>query len=856
MCKEAILKESYIKLRQSAVEALMSLTQVHDKSDFSDVVLREQISKLIFIVLPQIATVLIKVCQEDTLRGPYLIKLSLKTLGRFLCLILEDYEKKLIYGNVSNEDFKNLLKGSDANISTPSKGPKIDVTKVEKSSEWLATTAQNLSKLITNLKSLRASQYKEIRYEIAVFSFNLLNKCFPNVQIYSRFLIENLISCCDDDDEIVKNYSKKCIKDLRQNIPNLNQEISELFTAHLIMMPRIILTGMETEQIAGFILLNNFILTDNSLLENQPILEKFINILLSCCEMEISNELVLFESPTINNKLNDDFYQMQMPWKKFKNFKSETAQNKFHEICKNIGASSVAHIFVNHLLDNINSLEHLILLIEFLSCENSSLESSQIENVIEEFLNENYWTMEVDMPKEIVRKSANEEWYQDSTPGLYESAVEVKLRDVRLEDEDEEIKAKLNLKMIRYNILCTCFVVELIGCAAIKLGKKFQRFILRSMHKILEKAGSSKFLIKSSGLYSINCITRAMGFNDVYELIDEHSDFILFNIQNQLKRNYDDESILDMLSVVFKFSKTSIAPYVEDIIETAANRLTNSKFGINFCAYLKLFNLYACSIKIEEEHSENIEENVKRFNGWNDFVDQCLYELKKIDIEDESNLKWDENCSEENCDENEESPQEVPSEPKKSPLPLHVQLILKILNSSIPFFASSNPTEVILVHEIFENALPTLHKCDDTNFLPTIHQMWYPFTKQFQGNNFVILQHSFRLLKLVTSLAKDFVYRNTTDKAIPIINKFLSTSFSHKNVSYTQEFKLQREILSGYGQLIIDLGIEDKMLDEIVNLILKFKNHQNDQIVKAVQSSIDVLIKYDPILMNFKLQNL
>lgn len=251
VCKEAILKETYLKLRQGAVEALQSLTQVHDKSDFSDVVLREQISKILFIVLPQVATVLIKVCQEDTLRGPHLIKASLKTLGRFLCLVLEDYEKKSISGNVSNKDFVKLLKGGTEEEVTPVKSPKVDITKVEKSSEWLTTTAQNLSKLVPNLKVLRASQYRDIRYELATFSYDLLSKCLPNVQFYSRFLIENLICCGDDGDEKVRSYSKGCMKELRKLIPSLSQEILELFTSHLILMPRIILTGMENEQIAG-----------------------------------------------------------------------------------------------------------------------------------------------------------------------------------------------------------------------------------------------------------------------------------------------------------------------------------------------------------------------------------------------------------------------------------------------------------------------------------------------------------------------------------------------------------------------------------------------------------------------------
>lgn len=597
-------------------------------------------------------------------------------------------------------------------------------------------------------------------------------------------------------------------------------------------------------------MLNSFLSIDNLALKNQPILEKFMNILLNCCETDISNDLVLYECPTFDdNQLNDDYYKLQTPWKNFKNFKSESAKIKFLQICKNIGSSKVSHICVNYLIDNINSLEHLILLIEIMSCENPSLEHSQIENVIEEFLSENYWKMVIDVPKETIKKSTNEEWFQDITPGLYESAIEIRLRDLRLEDNDEEVQSKINLKMVRYNILCTCFVTELIGCAALQLGKKFQKFILRSMHKILEKAGSSKFLIKSAGLHSINCITKAMGYKNVSELISEHSDFILFNIQNQLKRNFDDESFLDMTSVVFKFSKTSIAPYVEDIIETVANHLSSSKFGVNYCAYLKLFNLYACSVRIKEmDCSANGNEKLKHLNGWNDFMEQCLYELSTVEEAKEEEIA---NEREEINDRSEE----IQQDPSKPQLPLQIQLLLKVLTSSIPFFASSNPTEVILVHEIFENALPTLHKCDDTNFLPTVHQMWFPFTKQFQASNFVILQHSFRLLTLITSLAKDFVFQKSTDKAIPIINKFLITTFDHKNVSYTQEFKLQREVLSGYGQLLVDLDVEGKMLDDIINIILKYKNHNNEQLVKACQMSIVSLIKYDPSLMKFKLRN-
>lgn len=827
VCKEAIESEKFLKLRILAVEALLGLTQIHDNFDHTDLVLREQISKVLFIVLPKVSNVLIKVCQEDTLRGPHLIKIALKTLGRFLCLILEDYEKKSLNTYYSNEEFMKLLNVTKKTEEISSKKLKIEGD-MEINSEWMSVTSQNLSKLIPNLTPLRVSQYRDIRYELVVFSFNLLNKCLVNVQNFSKCLIENLIACSEDEDEKVKNYCLNSLKSL-----NFYHEISELFTNHLIEMPRIIMTGLENEQISGLKLLKSYLNIDHKLLDNPPILEMFINILLNCCEINTSHDLVLFETTNSKHDLSDDYYQLKKPWRKFKNFKSDAAESKFFEICQILGKSEISYTCLNYILDRINSLEHLILIIAIIEF-NSTLTKSAISNVIEEFLNESYWDMEVKLKERKVVKNPREEWYKDNTPGLYESAIQVKLTDLKLdEDNNEREERDINLKTIRYNVLCACFVTELIGIAAIQLGKDFQPFILSSINKILEKAGNSNFLIKSAGIYSIKCITEAMGHSNVCDLINQHSDFLLFNIRNKLRRNFQNEAFLDMISVIFNFSQSSVASYMEEIIETAADHLTNDGFKINSCAYLKLFNLYAISIKnddgIDEEEVER--EAEKRINELNTINEEEIEEKLK---------DLNENLIEE--EEEEIKPQ----------IPLFIQLLLKILNSSLPFFASSDQSEVILVHEIFENSLKTLYKFDDKNFLPTIHQMWYPFTKQFQGSNFVILQHSFRLLTLITSLAKDFIYQKS-EKILLVLNKFLTTTRSHMNVTYSQEFKLQREILSGYGQLAIDLGIENKKLDDIINVLLRYKNHQNDQLAVACENSIKALRQHDPMLMKFKL---
>lgn len=841
----------------------MSLTQCHDKFDQNDVVLREQISKVLFIVLPQVATVLIKVCQEDCLRGPSLVHTALKCLGRFLCLVLQDYEKKPS-NIISNEQFLKLFNPvTDSKV--PQKISKQNIDKVEKSSDWLATASTNLSKILINLKSLRGSEHSKIRHELAVLSFNLLSKCLPNCKLFMRFLLENLIQFCDDSQEQLQSFSINSLKELTKSIPNINQEISEMFSLHLTSMPRIIMTGLESEQHAGMALLNSYIkILSNDLhmepiFENHVLLEKFINVLTSCCTVDAPKELIFYEI-TSTDILSDEFYKMDKPWKNFKNLKNKAVVEKFRDIFKTIGKSRFLQIFVNFILDNVTSVEFLVLLNEILECDTVKLDTEQLYSIGDEYLNENYWNLPTKAVSQFSKTSnVREEWFQESTPGLYESAVEVRLRDINFEeDEDEKQYREIqNLKSIKYNILCTCTLLELIGKIANQLGDKFKRFNLRCLHLILEKTGNSNFLIKNAGLYALRCISKAMNHDDISQLIDSNSDYLLFNINKLLKHNSENEAILDMMSVVFKYSKTSIAAYVEDIVEATSNQIINQKYSKNSPSYLKLFNLYVNSVRQSNvENEKDIDVDIK--TDWNEFLEQCIYELENSD--DEMNPNESPNDPPEvESEQNQEVPEGIEQEQNEpeEELPQNIQLLIKILNATYPFFASSNSTEVILAHEIFLNGIPVLHVYEK-QFLPMVHQMWYPFTKQVQGKDFVVLQYSVKLLSTIGKFAKDFVYKKSMDNVIPVVNKFLKSSHphtnKHKNLTFTQEFKLQREILSDYGHLAVNLGIKEKELDEILDiLVMYFKNHSNVQLQNAAKQSLDVISQTDPLLIKFKL---
>ncbi|CAO1427008.1 unnamed protein product [Diamesa serratosioi] len=870
LCVEMLSREKYQKIRIAAVNALTALTQTHDNIEDNDLILKDQISKVMFIMFPKIVTVLIRTSKENTLKGPALIEVSLRALGKFLCLIFEDYEKKPSKP-VSIKNFMNLTKAAEK-LNTEAERELLGMNKstqnnytenASKSKEWILAVSKNVTKPLETLKSVRGNAYHQIRFELAKMSWNLIEKCLQNIHCLVPFLLENLILFADDSNVKIKNFCEKKLEMIANRNSMLNNELADLFCAHMTTMPRIIHTGDESEQIAGITLLNSYIkimsCKNMILLESPSIMENFTNILLSCCELDVKNELLFCES-VFAKTLEDQFYQMKMPWKHFKNLQNENIVLKFLDLCQSIGKSRYSHQCIDHLLSNLNSLEYLVLINEIMNVQdNLRIEKVRVHNIVDEFLDDVYWHMSIKpkIPMQKV-KGDNEEWYEDKTPGLYESGIEIRMTEIKLQDEKPTVDPNLTIKRIKYNILSTCLVLELIGKCAKVLSIQFEPYLLRALHRTLEKAGSSNFLIRSAGIYALESITHAIGLKEIPELIEQNSDFLLFNIQKMLKKNHDNEAVLDMMDVVFKYSRAPLTLHIEAIVETVFDQIAKNKYNTNYVSYLKLFRLYVASVKkwekidVHEELSRNLRNEV----DIEVFLEQCLIELKlKPEIEEEinnetinvKNIDHDENMKHEEAEDEEESPDQLPD---------HIALVLKILNSTTQFFAARNAFESVLVHELFLDGLEII-KNYENELLPLVHQLWYPFTKQFQMNNLVVLQYSFNLLTYIASIARDFIHKRSVNDTIPVLNKFLLNCSTSKesSSSYTQQFKLQRDILEKYGTLLVDLGIDGKELDGAVTVLLKFHSNSNPKLKEACALSLKMLkLNCDPALIYYKLK--
>lgn len=203
-----------------------------------------------------------------------------------------------------------------------------------------------------------------------------------------------------------------------------------------------------------------------------------------------------------------------------------------------------------------------------------------------------------------------------------------------------------------------------------------------------------------------------------------------------------------MLSSILKYADSSASPQLGKIIQGVLIQTNERKFTKNNFCYLNLFKLYIFTMakwnrSLNESSSTENVPNKQKFGVY----EKCIEELTGTEAAfiDYQNVQQEENDS--------NSEKEI--EQKK--LPLHIDITKQILTYSAQFFVGENFNETVLVHEIFIIGLPVLKSHDDNVFLPTVHQMWYPFIKLFQNKNLAILQKSLELLLIIAELSTDFI---------------------------------------------------------------------------------------------------
>lgn len=566
--------------------------------------------------------------------------------------------------------------------------------------------------------------------------------------------------------------------------------VEQIFLTHLTKLPRIIFTGDEDEQMAGFHLLNGLIKvlsqTENIkvCLANEPILNKLTTALLAAVELDRPNQL-LHEEHSIRiidqQSIECSKLRTATPWKIFKNLRNPSSAEKIHSVCQLLSKNKhTKELILDSLLRSFSANstycnEILVLFQYFIPLNEEKVEWSSLDaSILEELFLNHHWCLGLRASSQSGEDLENSQWYEDRVEGLYESATSMLIVDVRGNQPTPAVDDSiLTLQDIKFNVLHTCLILETVASYASYLNIQFQPYLLNSLHRILEKSGSSHYMIHSAGIYALMSLQAALNLNSISELIFQNADYISFHVNRSLRKADESQSALEILSVVIKYSSLNTIPHLESIVNTVLLESSKSYQLRNILSFLKVFHMILLGVRQwanENEVVPNTTESMDRENVSVTHIDwiQLLHQVDDFDEGDDDidinkepsndeieadglpnkNVQMDGHQS----DTNEEQVQK----------PIFIEFTLNILQRCIRYISSKSRDEKLVALEAVCVGLDIIKTYED-DLLPMVHAIWLPFVERVRDNDSIILRRCFSVLHILAKYAKDFIYKRTAE---------------------------------------------------------------------------------------------
>ncbi|XP_073816229.1 telo2 interacting protein 1 isoform X2 [Musca autumnalis] len=867
---DLIENERYKKLVIASLECLMIVFYVHDEADRMDVVLRNQVANVLFIFLPKIVTVLYKTSLSDDKIGETIKINSIKALGRILCVIYEETMEDVIHAKYDVDAFKKLISSYQTH-SSDSLMNDDDILAIRKNREqleermkkmqsdgrtaqWVQASSKKLRIIFTETNILRSHLSTKIRQEYAQMCCLLIQNCaYNNLKENFVFLLENVVAFTEDDDVHIRKLCCSCIDEIQKlnvNCGIFDENSELLFDEHLTKLPRIIQRGDESEQYTEFIFLKAYFksLSPNKLqllLSIPKNLEMFCMCLLSALELNVSFNFLVEEYSLRTMDIDCDFIEAsKLPWRNFRNISSERCVKCLQDICSTVGRIQILNrIITDHLMDMLHqqnpAINEIFLTLLWLSTakeKDNTFRYSDLDFVkklLDEVLDDKHWHLSLE-PDNVtkLKRHKNTEWFVDRTPGLYESAVEIRTQDCDSDDETEDLNENsVTIADAEFNVLHTCIIMDCLGHCALYVGERFDSYVFQSLHKVLLKIAHSNTFVYKAATFALVCMQKALRFQKVTQLVESHADYIAYHLNTLLKRAPDSKSAVDILSVILQFSSRSTLPHMETIFQTIYNECSKAHQTQNIISYLKVFNAFlihidkwlrTCNKELDDANTMQIDDNKNEEE--NDLLSTWLQLLHDTKFAEDVNTSCD-RTSTDNVTETQqpnETNDDVGTSDDEKTLPRHIEIIKSILEQVVKFINSSDQRLQILSLECLTCGLPLLVNYENI-LLPLVHLIWSPLVEKFRQKNALVLNRCFSLLEILAKCAKDFITKRSLDDVIPFLKNFLQKaaqySCKEKITAQTQEYKLQLKLLDSFPNLIVCLDLDGKHLNDISEII-------------------------------------
>ncbi|XP_052866264.1 TELO2-interacting protein 1 homolog [Anopheles cruzii] len=818
VCVSIVNTERWRVLRIQAVDAILSLLQVHDYFDSNDIVLRCQVAELLFVVLPKLMATFLIVVKGDDKQGVEMKCIAVKALGRTLCLIFEDYSKEGLEVEINVQRFRQLTENITANkanekvlgLGLRQRDQKSKYfNEAVRSREWLLAAEEHVEKLLLSIQYLRGHEDDSIRFEFAKMNCELLKKCTYNMPRCTVHYLQSIIALCQDDTERIREMCRDCGNAVSSFTVSIEgNRIDELFYDALNQLPRSIYRGDSIEQIASFRLVGGYLHFFSTaqlmnVLSNQNILQQFIAILLAGAELDGVDELVRREYVSYRFEYEEGFRlqkeKNESRWIVLKNVTSPRARRCFldvfqalqhHTECLN---TVCIHILQDFFTSRVNSNGYLYILSEMIP-RGKDYEASSAHNDLQEKL-----AMQETFKNILLEVMQPHHWL------------------LELDENDNIIEQK-------YNILHICLVLRIVTRMASTMGNSFQPFLYDALRLMLQCASSMLNCINESSELALDTIATALGLSGIQQLIYQNLDYISHHITRCMRRTEHFQDGLRMLESVLRFVpyessnvlESTVTPIVMNILDSY------SQYGQqNSIVCLRVLQIFIHSMRFrfnhesseplttsEESDRQKLSEQIKR-----------LQSLLQREISNEPDpLEADlGQMEQEETGESRAAEEDDVYQTTKTDIPSHLQLVLRILSVNFKFVASSNEAERIVALSTINEGIHIVHR-HENQLLPLVHNIWFNLTERFTDKSPAVLSNALDLLVTLAKLAKDFIRKRSIDDVLPKLYLFMKNNWD-ADFSAHQVFKMQRKFLLSLPDLVKDLALNERQLDEALEVV-------------------------------------
>ncbi|XP_015115785.1 TELO2-interacting protein 1 homolog isoform X2 [Diachasma alloeum] len=806
LCVSIAKSEKYSTLRIAAIDTLMTLSYVHDEADTSDVVLRSQVADVVMLYLPGIVRGMLDIAEGSETQNHKVILMAIRALGRVISLVMEDSSPEN-----SAPTFPMPITTSNASSSPDPLGMQLKLNgqnetekylQMVRNVEWLEAASEKLSNPLKNLSNLTKHSHHKVRRELLSTVSLLITKCTKNLSESVPHLVDVVIALSEDDEDAVREPAKTCLNEINHAIvSNLRMRsitslLEENFYRLLTKLPRIMRRSESAAQLAYLNQLTGYLRIFGEerlpkIMSSMAHLRRLLLALIYVIELDCREVSILDENHITT--IEDTAHLSTTSWKKFKFILDSAVHDKLIIVCKLLGELGDVEILVDSIIQLMSDMPHYqkeqTLLLNWICMAPNPTLKTLYPQVINHYVDDELWYLPIEM-------------------------------------EDET-----TLSQVQSNIVQNCLLMEALGIFASILREEYQQFLLKTLYLIIERAGNKNRLISSIGLHTLEEFAKSQGYTEITNLLRDNVDYISYHVTVKLRRVERNLGVLDVVTIVMKYSTLDFLPCLKEIVAEALGQLKVATQGSNSHSILKVLYTFVLCIRRQVCDQELKEDNVRISENIAERVIHSLieyHEAKKVDkmVDDDSEIPENEREIEFDDKNYEEGSAYADSggDSHETKVPPYIKLVEDVIKCSLNFVPSRKIPETLIAMEILQGGLDILSPWTD-QLLPIVHLLWHPLVDRFKESNVLIMNRAWQLLFTVAQASEDFVRSRTLDKVSPAIAKFLEISakesygkdsqHAHK---FTQMFKLQRMILSQLGTMAKCLKLQERQLWQLLDM--------------------------------------